>query len=141
MAIINLNFAEISNQAFINVLGSLGTVRDGVVYRIDENGNEIATDTSEEDIKSEMDSVRLTIQYRNERANEYPDVVEQLDMLWHSMDADESKRLEPFYSTIKAIKDSYPKDGSKNSSLEVIEIKPEENNIEVPDTHVIPNLE
>ena len=43
------------------------------------------------------------------RLSKYPTVEDQLDMLWHAMDIDESKRLEPFYSTIKAIKNAYPK--------------------------------
>lgn len=48
--------------------------------------------------------------YDVERSMEYPNLTEQLDMLWHAMDADSSKRLEPFYSTIKATKDKYPKE-------------------------------
>lgn len=43
------------------------------------------------------------------RRSAYPSVVDQLDMLWHGMNDDESKRIEPFYSTIKAIKDQFPK--------------------------------
>jgi hypothetical protein len=39
----------------------------------------------------------------------YPPVEDQLDMLWHAMDADPSKRLEPFYTTIKTIKDQFSK--------------------------------
>lgn len=44
-----------------------------------------------------------------QRSRAYPTIGDQLDMLWHSMNSDETKRLEPFYSTIKAIKDSIPK--------------------------------
>ena len=47
--------------------------------------------------------------YQLERGREYPVVEEQLDMLWHAMDVDETKRIEPFYSSIKEIKDKYPK--------------------------------
>ena len=39
----------------------------------------------------------------------YPDLKEQLDALWHGMDQDETKRIEPFYTMIKAIKDPNPK--------------------------------
>jgi len=31
-------------------------------------------------------------------------------MIWHSMDNGETPKIEPFYSTIKAIKDKYPKE-------------------------------
>lgn len=48
--------------------------------------------------------------YTARRINAYPDINEQMDMLWHAMDADESKRLEPFYSTIRAIKEMIPKE-------------------------------
>ena len=50
-----------------------------------------------------------TWMHKTLRQQEYPEVKDQLDMLWHAMDDDESKRTEPFYSTIKAIKDKYPK--------------------------------
>lgn len=47
--------------------------------------------------------------YQYMRQYEYPSLADQLDMLWHSMDDNESLRIEPFYSTIKGIKDKYPK--------------------------------
>ena len=50
-----------------------------------------------------------TWKYKNQRELEYPKLSDQLDMLWHAMDADESIRIEPFYSAIKEIKDKYPK--------------------------------
>ena len=43
------------------------------------------------------------------RRKAYPAIEDQLDMLWHAMDADPSKRLEPFYTTIKTIKDQFSK--------------------------------
>lgn len=46
--------------------------------------------------------------YAEARREEYPAIAEQLDMLWHAMKDDPSKRLEPFYSSIKAVKDKYP---------------------------------
>ena len=39
----------------------------------------------------------------------YPRVEEQLDMLWHAMDSMQISRAEPFYSSIKAVKDANPK--------------------------------
>jgi hypothetical protein len=116
-----INFAEIAYTAFNNVLGTDGVVIDGVVYSIDSNGNNIETDTLEQTIKDEMDRVRNEIQYKHERAGLYPDIHEQLDQLWHGMDADETKRIEPFYTTIKEIKDTFPKDGSNNTVLEILE--------------------
>ena len=53
--------------------------------------------------------ITLKNKYAERRRAEYPDIAEQLDALWHAMDIDCSKRLEPFYSTIKAVKDNNPK--------------------------------
>lgn len=52
---------------------------------------------------------RYTSSYVDQRITSYPAITEQLDMLWHAMNADESKRLEPFYSSIKSVKDQFPK--------------------------------
>ncbi len=52
---------------------------------------------------------RFNEDYVQRRVSQYPALTDQLDMLWHAMDADESKRLEPFYSSIKEIKDANPK--------------------------------
>lgn len=120
-----INFAEIADTAFNNILGTSGVVIDGVVYSTDEHGNNVATDTPEQAIKDEMDRVRIEVQYKSERAMAYPDIREQLDQLWHAMDADETKRLEPFYTTLKAVKDAYPKDGSNNTVFEIADPLPE----------------
>lgn len=120
-----INFAEIADTAFNNILGTSGVVIDGVVYSTDEHGNNVATDTPEQVIKDEMDRVRIEVQYKSERAMAYPDIREQLDQLWHAMDADETKRLEPFYTTLKAVKDAYPKDGSNNTVFEIADPLPE----------------
>lgn len=47
--------------------------------------------------------------YDQQRQMLYPSVEDQMDMLWHAMDTDQTPKLEPFYSSIKAIKDAYPK--------------------------------
>lgn len=140
MTIININFGEIANEAFHNLIGAPGFVRDNVVYTYDSDGNEVPAGITEEAFKTEMNRVREEHQYRNERANAYPDLKEQMDQLWHAMDADESKRLEPFYSTIKTVKDAFPKDGSNNSSLETTADGPQliDNTDEAPPTDYVP---
>ena len=47
--------------------------------------------------------------YGGSRLREYPSIGDQLDMLWHSMNLNQIEKIEPFYSTIKAVKDKYPK--------------------------------
>lgn len=45
----------------------------------------------------------------SKRRAEYPEVTEQLDMLWHAMDNDILPKIEPMYSQIKAVKIAIPK--------------------------------
>lgn len=47
--------------------------------------------------------------YQELRLRNYPTLGDQLDMLWHSMDNNEIPKAEPFYSSIKEVKDTYPK--------------------------------
>ena len=49
--------------------------------------------------------------YAQQRRNAYPEIGDQLDMLWHSIDQDpqlKSKYFD-FYEAIKAVKVKYPK--------------------------------
>ena len=51
--------------------------------------------------------------YAQQRKNAYPEIGDQLDMLWHSIDQDpqlKSKYFD-FYEAIKAVKVKYPKNG------------------------------
>ena len=51
-------------------------------------------------------------QYQRDRAIAYPAIGDQLDKLWHSIDADDTLKTQfaDFYNTIKAVKDEYPKE-------------------------------
>lgn len=57
--------------------------------------------------------ITLPSKYGQRRADGYPALAEQLDMLWHGMNDDSSKRIEPFYSTIKAVKKAHPKNNQQ----------------------------
>jgi len=51
--------------------------------------------------------------YAQQRRNAYPEIGDQLDMIWHSIDQDpqlKSKYFD-FYEAIKAVKVKYPKNG------------------------------
>lgn len=50
----------------------------------------------------------------NDRKINYPELGEQLDMLWHGMNENPSIRIEPFYSSIKEIKEKYSKNSGNN---------------------------
>jgi len=68
------------------------------------------------DIEAKMVEIQAEFQvkkYKNDRANAYPKIGDQLDMLWHSIDQDpqlKSKYFD-FYEAIKAVKVKYPKNG------------------------------
>lgn len=47
--------------------------------------------------------------YGTRRAQEYPSIEDQLDMLWHGMNNGDIPKMEPFYSTIAEVKAKYPK--------------------------------
>ena len=51
--------------------------------------------------------------YAQQRRNAYPNIGDQLDMLWHSIDQDPQLKSKyfNFYEAIKAVKVKYPKDG------------------------------
>tara|TARA_R110002012_G_scaffold48908_1_gene126908 strand:+ start:367 stop:684 length:318 start_codon:yes stop_codon:yes gene_type:complete len=50
-------------------------------------------------------------QYVQQRKNAYPEIGDQLDMLWHSIDQNPKLKSEyfEFYEAIKAVKIKYPK--------------------------------
>ena len=48
-------------------------------------------------------------QYQRDRSTEYPELPEQLDMLFHAIDAGALDKTSAFYTTLKAVKDKYPK--------------------------------
>jgi hypothetical protein len=72
------------------------------------------TPISKADIEAKMVEVQAEYdanQYQRDRV--YPEIGDQLDMLWHSIDQDselKSKYFE-FYEAIKAVKVKHPKNG------------------------------
>ncbi len=75
----------------------------------DPNFDTVNVDTQEIVFNSKIPE---SITYAEARQQVYPSVAEQLDMIWHAMDSNTMPKAEPFYSTIKLIKEAYPKDGS-----------------------------
>jgi len=48
--------------------------------------------------------------YDKNRVLAYPQIAEQLDMLWHAIDNGTLDKTSDFYIKLKAVKDKYPKD-------------------------------
>ena len=47
--------------------------------------------------------------YQRDRADTYPAIGDQLDMLFHAIDAGKVDKTSDFYKSLKAVKDTYPK--------------------------------
>lgn len=50
-----------------------------------------------------------SLQYQRDRAQAYPEVKQQLDMLWHAIDSGSLDKNSDFYLTLKSVKDQFPK--------------------------------
>jgi len=74
------------------------------------------TPISKADIEAKMNEMANEPEQSNyvqQRRSAYPEIGDQLDMLWHSIDQDpqlKSKYFD-FYEAIKAVKVKYPKNG------------------------------
>jgi len=88
------------------------------------NGNDInsiewlngTTPIPKTDIEAKMNQMANEPEqsnYAQQRRNAYPEIGDQLDMLWHSIDQDPQLKSKyfNFYEAIKAVKVKYPKDG------------------------------
>ena len=82
-----------------------------------ENGQRVLmTDAEEADLIVESSNIKnneekIEAPYINQRRNAYPEIGDQLDMLWHTMDRDMElqNKFYDFYQTIKKVKVAYPK--------------------------------
>ena len=73
--------------------------------------------TAEEEIARDKEeaayaSIRAANEYSWKRAETYPSIQEQLDLLWHAIDDDDAdlkSKFSAFYNSIKEVKDANPK--------------------------------
>ena len=97
------------SEAIIKIHPEVTTI-NGDFEAWDKNGDLVTIDETkvEEEVKrlqADYDSK----QYQRDRQVEYPDLPEQLDMLFHAIDAGALDKTSAFYTTLKAVKDKYPK--------------------------------
>ena len=74
--------------------------------------NEKPSVPSEKELDAEIlrhRALAKKMEYMSKRSYEYPRIQEQLDMLWHAMDDGALPKDNAFYTSIKAVKDKYPK--------------------------------
>jgi hypothetical protein len=96
----------------INPNAQVSVVEDDINQITWHDGN--PTNITKADIESKMNEMANEPEqskYAEQRRNAYPEIGDQLDMLWHSIDQDpqlKSKYFD-FYEAIKAVKVKYPK--------------------------------
>lgn len=68
---------------------------------------------SEEDILAEIATIKeekVSKQYKVDRSNEYPNIKDQLDMLWHEVNTSGTISNDgQWFNSIKGVKDAHPK--------------------------------
>jgi len=69
--------------------------------------DETATKPTEEEINAKI----LELQFIQDRKSGYPAIGDQLDMLFHAIDGDETLKTQfaDFHTALKEVKDQYPK--------------------------------
>ena len=79
------------------------------------NGERVAFTAEEETARDAEEAAVKSYQaangYKLNRRDNYPAIAEQLDLLWHAIDADADLKvkLAGFYDAIKTVKDANPK--------------------------------
>ena len=83
---------------------------------LDKDGNSITLEQSKIDAaRVTLDAEAAAVKYKTDRTTNgsttYPAIGDQLDLLWHAIDADADLKVKfaSFYNSIKAVKDANPK--------------------------------
>jgi len=87
------------------------SVEDNDISKIEWQDDDITSPT-EDEIQAEIDRLQAiedSIQYQSDRKEQYPDIGDQLDMLWHAIDSGTLDQTSEFYTTLKEVKDNNPK--------------------------------
>ena len=75
------------------------------LFNVDGDGNK--TPFRDDQITAHFDFLKVEYQYK--RRPEYPNLEEQLDLLWHAIDAGKLDKTSDFYKKLKAVKENNPK--------------------------------
>ena len=94
----------------INPNAEVSISADDINTIVWENGT---TPISEADILSKQKELVTTYEnnaYQRSRAVEYPEIKEQLDLLYKDMLADKGDKTGTWFAAVKSVKDKYPKE-------------------------------
>ena len=101
---------SLRGDAIFNTHASVVTVRDDKGY--DSSDNEVSLDDAA--VTTELTRLQTDFDgkaYQRTRAAAYPSIGDQLDMLWHAIDADATLKSNyaDFHTALKTVKDANPK--------------------------------
>tara|TARA_B100000282_G_scaffold108508_1_gene76980 strand:- start:174 stop:500 length:327 start_codon:yes stop_codon:yes gene_type:complete len=106
---------SLDHAAIIRAYPNAAIVDDGV-GAIDKDGNSITLEQSKIDAaRVTLDAEAAAVKYKTDRtingSTIYPAIGDQLDLLWHAIDADTDlkSKFSAFYNSIKEVKDANPK--------------------------------
>ena len=107
--------ASLDHEAIRKAYSSAVTIDDGT-GAFDASGNSISLTQSNIDAaRITLDAEAAAVKYKTDRTTDgsttYSSVGDQLDLLWHAIDADADlkSKFSAFYNSIKAVKDANPK--------------------------------
>lgn len=78
----------------------------GEPYALHKGGNALPSISA---INAEIARITSSETARDNRREEYPEIVEQFDKLYHDIDSGTVDKTGSFYTALKAVKDKYPK--------------------------------
>ena len=92
-------------------------INDGKItdWDLSQSNKTGETQPSDSEIEAELKKLQDSYdsqEYARNRANQYPELAEQLDLLWHAIDAgtlDDRDHRNKFYTTLKQVKENNPK--------------------------------
>ena len=88
------------------------TILDENGWRIGKWGSSEVSQPTEEAIQSKLTELQADYEakkYQRDREKIYPEIGDQLDMLWHAIDSGTLDKESDFYTTLKKVKDDNPK--------------------------------
>ena len=99
-------------EAIFKAYAGTVTAIDSAEGCFDANGNKVTIDQTKVDAaRIELDKLKYKTDRTISGSTTYSSVGDQLDLLWHAIDADADlkSKFSAFYNSIKAVKDANPK--------------------------------
>ena len=99
-------------EAIFKAYAGTVTAIDSAEGCFDANGNKVTIDQTKVDAaRIELDKLKYRTDRTSSGSTTYPAIGDQLDLLWHAIDADADlkSKFSAFYNSIKEVKDANPK--------------------------------